>query len=60
VSQSAASSALESDLVDLSRVSLAALPGLDERILAPAMRRVLKRAGDPESITRGYNPQRLD
>jgi FXSXX-COOH protein len=51
---------VESELVDLGRLRLSDLPDLDEQVLAPVMRRVLRRADDPESITSGYNPQRLD
>ncbi|WP_433788451.1 hypothetical protein [Actinoplanes sp. CA-252034] len=51
---------IESDLVDLTEVTLADLPTYDERILAPTMRRLLQRIDDPESITSGYNPQRID
>ncbi|MEH1031446.1 hypothetical protein ACWD6L_04840 [Micromonospora profundi] len=51
---------IESDLVDLTEVTLADLPTYDERILAPPMRRLLRRIDDPESITSGYNPQRVD
>lgn len=51
---------LESDMVDLTEVTLADLPTCDERILAPTMRRLLQRIDDPEGITSGYNPQRTD
>jgi FXSXX-COOH protein len=47
-------------LIDLTGVPLAALSALDEQLLAPVMGRLLRRADDPESITSGYNPQRLD
>ena len=51
---------IESDLIDLTEVTLADLPTYDERILAPTIRRLLRRIDDPESITSGYNPQRVD
>jgi FXSXX-COOH protein len=47
-------------LVDLTDVPLAALLTVDEQLLSPVMGRLLRRADDPESITSGYNPQRLD
>jgi hypothetical protein len=51
---------VESKLVDLGSLRLPDLPDLADDALAPVMQRVLKRADDPESITSGYNPQRLD
>ncbi|WP_433496060.1 hypothetical protein ACQP26_15315 [Micromonospora sp. CA-248089] len=51
---------VDSELVDLSAVSLDRLPELDQEILGPVMGRLLRRVDDPESITSGYNPQRLD
>ncbi|MFV2017329.1 hypothetical protein [Micromonospora sp. LOL_023] len=51
---------IESDLVDLTEVTLSDLPRYDEQILAATMRRLLQRIDDPESITSGYNPQRID
>jgi hypothetical protein len=51
---------LESDLVDLTEVTLAELPTYDDDILAPTMQRLLQRIDDHESITSGYNPQRID
>lgn len=51
---------IESDLIDLTRVTLAELPSYDEQSLAPVIRRLLRRIDDPDSITTGYNPQRID
>lgn len=51
---------IESDLIDLTEVTLADLPTYDEQVLAPIMRRLLRRIDDPDSITSGYNPQRID
>ncbi|MEO3922294.1 hypothetical protein ACQEVC_37575 [Plantactinospora sp. CA-294935] len=51
---------IDSALVDLTEVSLDELPRYDQRILDPIIRRLLRRVDDPESITSGYNPQRLD
>jgi hypothetical protein len=51
---------IESDLVDLTEVSLADLPAYDDHLLFPTMRRLLQRIDDPESVTSGYNPQRID
>ena len=51
---------IESDLINLSEVPLADLPRYDEPALAPALRRLLRRIDDPDSITSGYNPQRID
>ncbi|MET7968482.1 hypothetical protein [Micromonospora sp. NPDC005305] len=51
---------VDSELVDLAGVSLDRLPELDQEILGPVMGRLLRRVDDPESITSGYNPQRLD
>lgn len=51
---------IESDLVDLSEVSLADLPALDQQALEPVMGRLLQRVDDPETNVAGYNPQRLD
>ncbi|MCZ7429453.1 hypothetical protein O7607_27210 [Micromonospora sp. WMMA1949] len=51
---------VDSELVDLNAVSLDRLPELDQEILGPVMGRLLRRVDDPESITSGYNPQRLD
>jgi FXSXX-COOH protein len=51
---------VDSELVDLAGVSLDRLPELDQEILGPVMDRLLRRVDDPESITSGYNPQRLD
>lgn len=51
---------IESDLIDLAEVALADLPTYDEETLAPTMRRLLSRIDDPDSITTGYNPQRID
>lgn len=51
---------IESDLVDLTEVTLADLPAYDDQLLSPTMRRLLQRIDDPESITSGYNPQRID
>lgn len=51
---------IESDLIDLSEVPLADLPRYDEPALAPVIRRLLRRIDDPDSITSGYNPQRID
>lgn len=52
--------AVESELVDLADLTLADVPRLDPEIIAPVMRRLLRRVDDPDSITSGYNPQRLD
>ncbi|GID27764.1 hypothetical protein [Paractinoplanes brasiliensis] len=51
---------IESDVADLTEVTLADLPTYDEQILAPTIHRLLRRIDDPESITSGYNPQRID
>lgn len=51
---------VESELVDLADVPLADLPSIDPKIIDPVMRRLLRRVDDPDSITSGYNPQRLD
>ncbi|MEU5553893.1 MULTISPECIES: hypothetical protein [Micromonospora] len=51
---------VDSELVDLADVSLDLLVDYDQEILGPIMRRLLRRVDDPESITSGYNPQRLD
>jgi FXSXX-COOH protein len=51
---------LESTLIDLTEVTLAELPEFDSTALAPVISRLLRRVDDPESITSGYNPQRLD
>ncbi|RKN41504.1 hypothetical protein [Micromonospora endolithica] len=51
---------VDSELVDLAGVSLDHLPDYDQEILGPIMNRLLRRVEDPESITSGYNPQRLD
>jgi len=51
---------LESDLIDLAEVPLADLPWYDERALAPVLRRLLRRIDNPDSITSGYHPQRID
>lgn len=51
---------LESELIDLAEVTLADLPTYDQEALAPALYRLLRRVDDPESITSGYNPQRID
>ncbi|SCL28488.1 hypothetical protein GA0070616_3703 [Micromonospora nigra] len=51
---------VDSELVDLADVSLDRLVDYDQEILGPVMRRLLRRVEDPESITSGYNPQRLD
>lgn len=51
---------IESDLIDLAEVTLADLPTYDEEALAPTLRRLLARIDDPDSITTGYNPQRID
>lgn len=51
---------VESDLVDLTEVTLADLPGYDDQLLSPTMRRLLQRVDDPESNIGGYNPQRID
>ncbi|MFG1674561.1 hypothetical protein [Micromonospora sp. NPDC049282] len=51
---------VDSELIDLKPVDLARLPELDQEILGPVMGRLLRRVDDPESITSGYNPQRLD
>ncbi|MEU4527203.1 hypothetical protein AB0F49_03150 [Micromonospora ureilytica] len=51
---------VDSELVDLTDVTLDRLVDYDQEILDPIMRRLLRRADDPESITSGYNPQRLD
>lgn len=51
---------IDSDLVDLTEVTLADLPTYDDQLLSPTMRRLLQRIDDPESITSGYNPQRID
>lgn len=51
---------IESDVADLTEVSLADLPAYDEQVLAPTMHRLLQRIDDPESTTRSYNPQRID
>lgn len=51
---------IESDLVDLTEVTLADLPTYDDDVLAPTIRRLLQRIDDTESITSGYNPQRAD
>lgn len=51
---------IDSDLVDLTEVSLADLPTYDDPLLSPTMRRLLRRIDDPDSITSGYNPQRID
>ncbi|MBQ0901300.1 hypothetical protein [Micromonospora sp. U21] len=51
---------VDSELVDLAGLSLDRLLDLDQEILGPVMSRLLRRVDDPESITSGYNPQRLD
>lgn len=51
---------IESDLINLAEVTLADLPAYDEEALEPTLRRLLARIDDPESITTGYNPQRID
>nr|WP_221382034.1 hypothetical protein [Actinoplanes polyasparticus] len=51
---------IESDMADLTEVTLADLPTYDDQILAPTMRRLLRRIDDTEGITSGYNPQRID
>jgi FXSXX-COOH protein len=51
---------VESELVDLADLTLADLPELDAAVIAPVMGRLLRRVDDPDSITSGYNPQRLD
>lgn len=49
-----------SQLVDLTGVLLDELPTYDRATLAPTMEKLLRRVDDPDSITSGYNPQRLD
>jgi FXSXX-COOH protein len=51
---------IESDLIDLTEVTLADLPTYDERVLAPALRRLLRRIDQPDSSVSSYNPQRID
>lgn len=51
---------IESELIDLTKVTLADLAAYDDRDLAPAMRRLLRRIDDPKSITTSYHPQRID
>ncbi len=51
---------IESDMADLTEVTLADLPTYDDQILAPTMQRLLRRIDDTEGITSGYNPQRID
>jgi hypothetical protein len=49
-----------SHLVDLTGIFLDELPTYDRATLAPTMDKLLRRVDDPDSITSGYNPQRLD
>lgn len=51
---------LESDLIDFTEVTLADLPAYDQDALAPIVERLLRRIDDSETITMGYQPQRLD
>ncbi|GGO92372.1 hypothetical protein [Wenjunlia tyrosinilytica] len=47
--------AIESDLVDLTGVSIEVLDMQDDRILAPAMARLLQQIADPQNSVAGSN-----
>lgn len=52
--------AVESELVDLTGVSLEALRSLDEDSLAAPLAALLRRIDDPQAIAAGYNQSRSD
>jgi FXSXX-COOH protein len=51
---------VESELIDLTNVSLRALEELESSGLTETVDRVLERADAPRGYTYGYNPQRID
>jgi len=53
--------AVESDLVDLSGVSLEALRSMDGRAIAESLEQLLRHIDGPQAITVSYNPpDRID
>lgn len=53
-------SAVESAVVDLSGVSLAALRSMDDPAVADSLEQLLHHIDGPQAITVSYNPSRFD
>lgn len=53
-------SAVESAVVDLSGVSLAALRSMDDTAVAESLEQLLQHIDGPQAITVSYNPSRFD
>lgn len=52
--------AVESDLIDLTGVSLEALRSMDSALLATPVARLLRKVYDPQGSASTFNPQRYD
>ncbi|MFF3328862.1 hypothetical protein ACFYWX_04755 [Streptomyces sp. NPDC002888] len=53
-------SAVESAVVDLSGVSLAALRSMDDTAVAESVEQLLRHIDGPQAITVSFNPNRFD